>query len=89
MTVARFARKLTEAFRVLASRCGCSTLQLHGLRHTAATFMISGGTDLRTVSSVLGHSTPSVTLGVYGHVVAGAEASAVETIANRIDHETA
>lgn len=35
--------------------------------------------------SILGHSTPTVTPGVYGHVVAGAEANAVETIAVKLD----
>ena len=35
---------------------------------------------MRTVSAVLGHSMPSMTLNVYGHVVAGLQNRAVEII---------
>lgn len=38
---------------------------LHGLRHTAATQLIRGGVDPRTVAGILGHSDPSLTLRVY------------------------
>ena len=34
----------------------------HDLRHTFATMMIAGGTDVRTVASYLGHSSVSMTL---------------------------
>lgn len=38
---------------------------LHGLRHTAATLLISQGVDIRTVSGRLGHANTSTTLNVY------------------------
>ena len=36
-------------------------------RHTAASLMIAGGTDVATVAGILGHSQPSTTLDIYTH----------------------
>jgi integrase len=46
-------------------------LPLHGLRHTMATLMLAAGEHPKVVSERLGHSNPSFTLTVYGHVVPG------------------
>ena len=42
-------------------------LNVHSLRHTAASLMISGGADVATVSGLLGHSQVSTTLDIYTH----------------------
>lgn len=47
--------------------------KFHGLRHTAASLALSAGVPLTTVSAMLGHASPKVTLGIYGHCVPGTQ----------------
>ncbi len=56
-------------------------ISLHGLRHTHASLLICNNTDVRTVASRLGHSTPNVTLQVYSHAFRKAD----ETAANKME----
>lgn len=42
-------------------------LNVHSLRHTNASLLIAGGTDVTTVAGLLGHSQPSTTLDIYSH----------------------
>ncbi|MBE3124781.1 MAG: tyrosine-type recombinase/integrase [Acidobacteria bacterium] len=39
-----------------------SDLRFHNLRHTAATYMVTGGIDLDTVKEILGHATIQMTM---------------------------
>jgi integrase len=60
-TVTRYARSI-------ATKVGVDC-HLHALRHFAATEMVGGGTDIRTVAGRLGHKDPSTTLRVYSHAL--------------------
>ena len=42
-------------------------LNVHSLRHTAASLFITSGTDVGTVAGLPGHSQPSTTLDIYTH----------------------
>ena len=55
-------------------------LTFHDLRHTFATMMIAGGTDVRTVASYLGHSNVAMTLNTYAEVDPDAKRAAVGKI---------
>lgn len=45
----------------------------HSFRHMAATYLITSGTDLRTVAGKLGHSNSTTTQIVYSHLLKSAE----------------
>ena len=44
-------------------------LNMHSLRHTNASLLISQGVDVRTVASLLGHAQASTTLDIYAHTI--------------------
>lgn len=58
---------LTKTWQRICRKQGL-TYRLHDLRHAHATVLIEKGTPVNTVQKRLGHSSPSVTLGVYAHV---------------------
>ena len=51
-------------------------IPFHGLRHTTATIQIAAGTDVRTVSAIMGHRETSTTLNIYAHNLKTAEQEA-------------
>lgn len=51
-----------KGFKAASQRIGVPGLRIHDLRHLAATLMVTGGTDLVTVSKILGHSSIQMTM---------------------------
>ena len=51
-----------KAFKTACKNAEIKDLRFHDLRHTSATKMIESGTDLVTVSKILGHSTIQMTM---------------------------
>lgn len=76
---------VTARFRAVATELGLPTIGVHGLRHSAATFLIASGVNPRVVQQRLGHAHVSVTLGLYTHVLPAHDRSAVEALAEAVD----
>lgn len=57
----------------------------HGLRHGAATLMVSRGVHMRVIAEQLGHRDPSLTARVYAHVVPSQQREAVRSLNRRKD----
>ena len=60
---------ITSFFSKVRDTADAPHVRLHDLRHFTATQLIGAGVDVRTVAGRLGHSDPSLTLRVYGHVI--------------------
>jgi integrase len=57
-----------RSFKPLLRRAGLPDIRFHELRHTAATLLLSQGTNPKVVQEMLGHSRVSMTLDTYSHV---------------------
>ncbi len=74
----------TNGVARLAEKARISTTSLHALRHTAASMLIGSGVDARTAATILGHANPSITLGIYAHVLEGSERAAIDVLGARL-----
>jgi integrase len=70
----------TEWTRMLAQLVDLPTISLHALRHTHASQLIAEGMDVLTSSRRLGHGSPTITLGVYGHLFGNTDDRAADVI---------
>ena len=61
-------RNLQRTFRTKCKKILGYSINFHALRHTFATLSISNGTDPKTVSKLLGHSSVTTTLNLYRSV---------------------
>ena len=64
------------------NKCLLPVLSFHKLRHTSVTLLIGENTDIRTISSRLGHTQTSTTLNIYAHSLKSADEKAVNTLEN-------
>lgn len=71
---------ITGWFRKFISRNDLPPISVHSLRHTNASLLIAAGTNIRTVSSRLGHAQTSTTMDIYTHAIQSADAVAADTI---------
>ena len=60
---------LQKQIKRAASRCGLHNVSPHTLRHTFASNLLRRGADVKSVSSLLGHSSITVTLNIYYHLM--------------------
>jgi len=56
-------------FRKTLNQAGLPAIRFHDLRHSFASLMLSNGENIKVIQSQLGHSTPTMTLNVYSHLV--------------------
>ena len=59
---------------------GIEHLRFHDLRHSFATTALQSGVDVKTVSTMLGHSSAGFTLNVYTHSTSRMQQEAARTV---------
>jgi len=63
------ASNLRRAFRRLIARAGVPYIRPYDMRHTAATLLLLASVHPKVVSEMLGHSSVTITLSIYSHVL--------------------
>lgn len=61
-------RNVLRAVSIAAGKAGLAGVNVHSLRHSAATAMLEAGVHLRGVSDLLGHADIRITAETYGHL---------------------
>lgn len=64
-------------------------LSFHKLRHTSATLLVGGNTDIRTITARLGHTRTSMTMDIYAHGLKSSDRKASDTLENLLGVESA
>jgi integrase len=80
--------RVTSRFTELRDELELRGIRFHHLRHFAATVMLAGGVDVRTVAGRLGHSRPTLTLQTYAHVMEVTDRRAAEIVGGSITAES-
>ncbi len=70
----------STAFAAFVRRSGMKSFRFHDLRHTHATHLLRAGVHPKIVSERLGHSSVSITLDTYSHVLPGMQQDAVRLV---------
>ncbi len=60
---------LKSCFYPCLKKAGIERIRFHDLRHTYASLLIEQGENIKYIQSQLGHSSPTVTLDVYAHLM--------------------
>lgn len=75
---------VTRTFKRILRRAGLDpAIRIHDLRHTYITDLIAAGVDPRTAQGMAGHSSPSVTMGLYAHYRDDEAGEAAEKVERR------
>jgi integrase len=62
-------RSLNRMLTILCRDAHVHRVRVHDLRHTCASLLLAQGVDARTIMEMLGHSTITMTLDTYAHVM--------------------
>jgi integrase len=69
-----------RSFKPLLKRAGLRPIRFHDLHHTCATLPLSKDVNPKIASEMLGHSSTSVTLGIYSHLLPDMQEKATKAL---------
>jgi integrase len=65
-------------------RAGLRRVNIHSLRHSFASALIAAGSPVTEVQSILGHSSPAITLNVYAHWFRATKTTAMASVVRNL-----
>jgi len=71
-------------FNPALKKAGIERIRFHDLRHTYASLLIEQGENIKYIQTQLGHSSPTVTLNVYSHLLKPVNQEAPSRLENTI-----
>ena len=75
---------VSNGFAKISKRLGLNT-KFHDLRHTHATMLLKQGVNPKIVQERLGHSSISITMDIYSHVMPSMQRDAIEKFTVALD----
>ena len=72
--------QVTQEFARIIKKAALPHIRLHDLRHQCATLLFKRGVSAKVMSELLGHSSISITLDTYSHVLPGMQREAVSLL---------
>ena len=69
----------------MAKEPGLPVIRLHDLRHTCATLLVAEGVPARVAMEILGHSTITLTMNTYAHMLPESNRDAMSRLDRRLD----
>lgn len=75
---------LRRYFRPALMAAGIQRLRFHDLRHTNASLRLENGENIKYIQTQLGHSSPTVTLNVYAHLMKSINQEAAQRLENAV-----
>ncbi len=79
-------RNLTRKFYSLVKAAGIPSTNLHALRHSLATRLLEMNVNPKVVQEILGHSTITLTLDTYSHVMPELKRDAADKLSSIFDN---
>ena len=78
-------RNVLRAITTAATKAGLAGVNVHTLRHSAATHWLENGIHLRAVADLLGHSSTRITGDVYAHTSDEAASRAMDALGSALE----
>ena len=69
-----------KKLHMILERSGCKNVRFHDLRHTFATMSLEHGMDVKTLSTIIGHTSAETTLDIYTHITNEMQCRAARSI---------
>lgn len=79
---------LRTGFYPALQRAGIQQVRFHDLRHSFASNLLAAGWDVVTVSKLLGHANPQITLTIYAHALPKPRHGAADALAKLMSDVT-